>query len=113
MEINSRLAQIKKAKGQNKLVHNPSGVEFVHPRTDYSKDRAKWEAHLYKIPDIYQEPDEEELKQYLEMMQHSRGGNSGYNPNLPSTNTGFFAPGQYDAPGTTMYSTANDADSVF
>ena len=93
-----------------------SGIEFVHPRNDYSKERAKWEPHLYKVPDIYQETDVEELRQFLESMKHGRGGGGGgYNPNLAQTGGGgFYAPGQQAIPGTTMYAAANDdADAVF
>jgi hypothetical protein len=60
----------------------PSGLEFVHPRFDYSKERAKYEPHLYKIPEIYKEPDVEELAKHLDMMQKSRVHSGGYSTTL-------------------------------
>ena len=93
-----------------------SGLEFIHPRYDYSKVRAKYEPHLYKIPDIYQEPDADELNQYLESMQRHRSGAAAYNATLANTGGGFYAPGQPMAhtPGTTAWAaTAEDADVAF
>jgi hypothetical protein len=89
-----------------------TSIEFVHPRNDYSKERAKWEPHLYKIPDIYQKPDIAELNSYLERMQASR--DSSYKAQVPSAGGGFYAGGQAPTPGTSAWAVANDdADQVF
>ena len=91
---------------------NPAGLEFVHPRHDYSKDRAKYEPHLYKIPDIYQEPNLEELNDLLSMMvKHRHGG--AYSPSLTSSGDGFYAGTQQEAAGSDAWATASDDAGVF
>ena len=97
-----------------------SGLEFVHPRFDYSKERAKYEPHLYKIPNIYKEPNVDDLAQHLEMMQRFRtnaGGN--YTSALATPAGGFYAPSQQShqttsIPGTAAWANAqDDGDSMF
>jgi len=77
---------------------DPSNLDFVHPRHDYSKEREKYEPHLYKIPDMYKEPNADELAQHFEMTLRFRaasansGTNSGgYSSNLAEPSSGFFA----------------------
>jgi hypothetical protein len=90
----------------------PSGLDFVHPRFDYSKERAKYEPHLYRIPDIYQEPNVDELAQYLEMMQKYR--NSGtYSPSLTNTSDGFYAGGPAAVPGTSAWAVGQEEETPF
>jgi hypothetical protein len=88
-----------------------SNLEFVHPRFDYSKERARYEPHLYKIPDIYQEPDLDELNRYLEMMVRQRSG-GGYSAQLAGNSGGFYAQGQSPAPGTAAWAAAEDTSEV-
>jgi hypothetical protein len=96
-----------------------SGLDFVHPRFDYSKERAKYEQHLYKIPDIYKEPNVDELAQYLEMMQKFRVGAGGgnYTTALAEPAGGFYA-SQHPAapiPGTAAWAATapDEGDSMF
>jgi hypothetical protein len=90
-----------------------SGLDFVHPRFDYSKERAKYEPHLYKIHDIYQEPNVDEMVQYLELMQKYRGAGSDYNAAAPSPADGFYAGGGYTAaPGTSAWAAGQAVDDT-
>jgi len=97
-----------------------SNLEFIHPRHNYGAERAKWEPHLYKVPDIYQEPDVDAMARYLEMMlkQRSGGGGATYNSDVaPNTSAGFYAGNQQQqqhAVGTAAWVAANaDADEAF
>jgi len=86
----------------------PSGLDFVHPRFNYASERAKFEQHLYKIPDIYKEPNIDDLVQYLDMRQKCRptdGGQGGYTSNFTEPASGFYATA-HTAPAVPISGTA-------
>jgi hypothetical protein len=95
----------------------PSGLEFVHPRHNYASERAKYEPHLYKIPDIYKQPDIKELAQHLETMQKFRSGSAASYTTAVDPNQGFYAgttSPHAPIPGTATWAASHeDADSMF